>query len=122
MSEEIINGLTPNQRFMPVLYIILLIAICEAVGQYNLKKGNGKKDKNCILLGGFFYFLVSYLLYRSYSYEGLGHVNLLWSCLSIILAFISGMIFFGEKFNKYTCIAVALALGAIYVSHLSDEK
>jgi drug/metabolite transporter (DMT)-like permease len=122
MSEEIINGKNPNQRLIPVLYIILMIALCEATAQYNLKKGNGKKDKSCVLVGGFFYFIVAFLLYRSYSYEGLGHVNLLWSCMSIIIAFLSGMIFFGEKFNKYTCIAVTLALGAIYVSHLSDEN
>jgi len=120
MAEEIINS--RNQRFTSVLYIILMITLCEATAQYNLKKGNGKKDKNYILIGGFFYFIVACLLYRSYNYKGLGHVNLLWSCMSIIIAILSGMIFFGEKFNKYTCIAVSLALGAIYVSHLSDEK
>jgi len=42
--------------------------------------------------------------------------------MSIILAFLVGVFIFKEKFNKYTLTAIALAVSAIYVSHLSDEN
>jgi len=121
LSPEIIGGKTPNEKFWIVLGFIFIIALAEACGQFSLKQGNGKGDKKYLVLGIFFYSFVCYFLFRSYSYEGLAHVNLMWSCLSIVIAYISGIIFFNEVCNRYTILAIGLALTAIYVSHLSDE-
>jgi multidrug transporter EmrE-like cation transporter len=62
------------------------------------------------------------LVWKSYNFEAMDHVNLLWSCMSIILAFLVGVLVFQEKFNKYTLCAIGLAISAIYISHLSDEN
>jgi len=118
---EVLGGKTPNEKFWLVLALVFGIALFEACGQFSLKKGNGKGDKKYLVLGIFFYSFVCYLLFKSYTWEGIGHVNLMWSCLSIILAYISGVLFFEEVCNKYTILAIALALSSIYVSHLSDE-
>jgi multidrug transporter EmrE-like cation transporter len=52
----------------------------------------------------------------------MGHVNLLWSCVSIIIAYMIGIKFFKETHNKYTCYAILFALAAIYMSYLSDKE
>jgi drug/metabolite transporter (DMT)-like permease len=68
-----------------------------------------------------FYAVVATLLYFSYKYEGLGHINLVWSCVSIIIAILIGCILFHEPHNKYTYVAIILAFGAIYFAHRADE-
>ena len=118
---EILGEKTPNQKFWLVMALILGISIFEACGQFSIRNGNGKREKKWLFFGIAFYAVVCYLLWKSYTYEGMGHVNLLWSCLSIILAYVSGIVFFGEVCNKYTILAIALAFSAIYVSHLGDE-
>ena len=120
-SSEIINGKIPNQRFWTVIGIVTAISLVECYSQYSLKKGNGEHNYNSLFIGVIGYSIVCYLLWQSYNFEAMGHVNLLWSCMSIILAFLVGILMFKEKFNHYTLIAIALAISAIYVSHLSDE-
>ena len=74
-----------------------------------------------ILFGIVMYFLVGILLFVSYHYEGLGHINLLWSCLSIIIAILVGYTVFDEPVNYFTWIAFGCALGAIYFAHRAAE-
>ena len=119
---EILGGKTPNEKFWYIIALVLGISIAEAFGQLSIKNGNGKREKKWLFLGIFFYSIVCLLLWKSYTYEGMGHVNLLWSCISIIFAYISGIIFYKEVCNKYTIISICLAFSAIYVSHLSDEQ
>jgi multidrug transporter EmrE-like cation transporter len=120
-NPEILGGKTPNEKFWLVLGLVFVIALFEACGQYTLKTGHDKGESRYLVIGIFFYSFVCFMLFRSYKYEGLAHVNLIWSCLSIIMAYISGVLFFKEVCNKYTILAIFLALCAIYVSHLSDE-
>ena len=114
MAAEILSGLTPNQRFWIVIQFAIFISAIEAFAQLNIKNHN-------IFLGFLGYTIIVFVLYKAYNYEGLGHMNLVWSCLSIIIAYIVGYIYFKEKMNKYTFIAVIFALLAIYFAHLSDE-
>lgn len=98
---------------MHIVYvIILMIALVEACGQYCLKKGTQDKNECFFVVGFLSYLLISYLLLKTYKYKGLGACNLLWSALSIILACMSGKLFFGEKINYLACL---LVLTAVYL-------
>lgn len=120
-SPEILDNKTPNQRFWVVIWIIVAITLVEACAQATLKTAHIKKNTYLIPLGILFYATVAYLLYLVYRYEGLGHVNLVWSCASIIIAILIGCIFFKEPHNRYTYVAILLAFGAIYFAHRADE-
>lgn len=113
MTEKI-SGLNSNERFYLVIVFGICISLVEVFSQYSLKS-------NRLLVGLVGYIVVAYILFKSYNYEALGHMNLIWSCISIILCFIVGVFVFKEPFNKYTFMAVCFALIAIYLGHLSDE-
>lgn len=119
--QEILDNKTPNERFWTVLWIIVAITIVEACAQTSLKMARARKIVLLVPLGILFYATVATLLYFCYRYEGLGHVNLVWSCASIIIAILIGCILFNEPHNRYTYIAVVLAFGAIYFAHRADE-
>jgi multidrug transporter EmrE-like cation transporter len=124
-TQEIIQGLSPNQRIRIVLPIIVSIAFFECYAQYTLKKGRregGDQKWICLMTAGVAYAVICYLLYTSYQYDGIGHVNLLWSCISIVLAYAVGVSFFDEHINKYGYLAILFACIAIYFSHLNDEN
>lgn len=118
---EVINNLAPNGRFWIVILFGLFIASLECIAQVNLKYYHYNNKKICLAIGMLFYLFVSLVLMNSYKYEGLAHMNLVWSCMSIIFAFTVGALIFGENFNKYTVLAIFFALLAIYCAHLQDE-
>lgn len=120
-SPEVLDNKIPNQRFWPVIWIILAITVFEACAQTSLKTARAKNKIYLIPLGVAFYATVATLLYFSYKYEGLGHVNLVWSCISIIVAILIGCLLFNEPHNKFTYIAILLAFAAIYFAHRADE-
>jgi multidrug transporter EmrE-like cation transporter len=93
-----------------VYIIILTIAIIEACGQYCIKKGSIEKHSLMYYIGLISYITISYLLLKTYEYKGIGFSNLLWSSISIILACITGKIFFGEQINYLACILVICAV------------
>lgn len=111
---EIIDHLTPNKRFWIVIKFALLISFIEAFAQYHLKNDTP-------YLGILGYIGVACVLIISYKYENLGHMNLVWSCVSIIVCYALGYYYFKEPINKYTFIAISCALLAIYFAHKSDE-
>jgi len=111
------------QAFWIVVGFALFIAGIEACAQTSLKMAQNRGGVVAlIVLGMLFYAIVGYFLYRSYSYEGMGHMNLVWNCMSTITAFAIGYILFQEKFNAYTCVAIFLALASIWFAYLSSSK
>lgn len=111
---EILSHLRPNQRFWIVIQFALFISLVEVFAQFSLKSGN-------IWFGFIGYAIIAMILLKAYNYEGLGHMNLVWSCVSIIMCYIMGYLYFGEPANKYTFIAIIFAMLAIYFAHMSDE-
>ncbi len=101
-----------------VLIFAITIAALEACAQYNLKKNSSSFR---VAMGVALYSAVALVLWKSYSHENIGHMNLMWNCLSTIIAFTSGYLFFSEKFNAYTCAAITLALASLYTAFLSRQ-
>lgn len=111
---EIIYNQTPDQRFYIVILFALFISFVEAYAQYSLKLRR-------ITIGILGYICVAIILLNSYNYEALGHMNLVWSCVSIVTCMTLGVLIFKEPFNEYTFMAICFALMAIYLSYLSDK-
>lgn len=117
-SKTVLMGST----FWVVIGFALFIAGIEACGQTSLKTAQAQDRSYLVPLGMLFYALVGYFLYKSYYYEGMGHMNLVWNCMSTMTAFIIGFLLFGERFNHFTCIAIILAIASIAFAYLSSEK
>lgn len=120
-TPEILDNKTPNERFWVVIWLVVAITVIEALGQTVLKTARLRKMSYLVPFGASLYITVAILLYISYKYEGLGHVNLLWSCFSIIIAFLIGCMIFNEPHNRYTYIAMLCAFAGIYFAHRADE-
>lgn len=109
---------------MNIIAVVLFICLAEAIAQTCLRSARFSNKNKCglmILAGMLFYTLVAWMLYRAYGYSEMGHTNLIWSCLSIVVAFIIGKVLFGERMDQNIVIALFLALAAIYFAHRSDE-
>ncbi len=109
--------------FTTALSLIFLITLSEAIAQSCLKRARAD-SANCnslIGVGLVAYIIVAILLFKTYKFEDLGHTNLVWSCLSIIVAFIVGAVFFHEVVNGFAILSIALACAAIACAHLSRE-
>lgn len=119
--QEILDHKTPNERFWVVIWLVVAITLTEACAQFTMKTARARNETYLLPLGAVFYVMVSLLLYVSYKYEGLGHVNLVWSCASIVIAILIGCIWFNEPHNRYTYTAILFAFGAIYFAHRADE-
>ncbi len=126
--QEIIRGKTPNQRLWIVIILAIGLSLIEMVAQVSIKHAredtllHSQENKTYLLVAIVFYTVIVLLLFYSYNFEGLGHMNMVWSCVSIVLAFVIGYIFFKEPFNKFTILAIILASFAIYFAHLADER
>lgn len=104
-----------------VISTALTIAILEACAQNCLKQSQMNNWKLGFYVGIGLYVVVGYLLFHAYKNIGLGKMQLIWSCISIITALVVGHILYEEPFNEYSFVSVILATAAIYVSHLGDE-
>lgn len=111
---EILSQLKPDSRFFIVLMFAIAVSSVEVIALYHLKKRKMEISLIC-------YFIIALLLTKAYEYEGIGHMNLMCSTVSIMLSYTIGNIYFGEPVNKYTYLAIIFALLAIYFAHLSDE-
>jgi multidrug transporter EmrE-like cation transporter len=104
-----------------VLTFAVLIAVVESFAQNSLKQSQMYQSPTRFYLGLCFYLGVGYILHRAYHTIGLGKMNLVWSCISIVAGLSAGYLLYDEPINKYTAAAVCLALSAIYVAHLGDN-
>jgi drug/metabolite transporter (DMT)-like permease len=114
--------MTPHQRFLKLIQLVLIIAVVETISLICLKKGNNDGLLHFTLCGWGGYLIIVYLLCKTLSYEGIGKVNLIWNCMTIVTAFITGHLLFNEKVNKYTFYAIIFSMIAIYLMHLSSEN
>ena len=110
-----------NENFSKIINLILIIAIVETLSLICLKEGEINNKRHFILCGILGYIIVAYVLCKTLTFEGIGQVNLVWNCITILTAFIAGHLLFNEKVNKYTFYAIVFAIIAIYLAQLSSD-
>lgn len=110
-----------NENFSKIINLILIIAIVETLSLICLKEGEVNNKRHFILCGILGYIIVAYVLCKTLTFEGIGQVNLVWNCVTILTAFIAGHLIFNEKVNKYTFYAIVFAVIAIYLAQLSSD-
>lgn len=99
-----------------LLVIVLLISICELLGQSCLKylHNNGNKQ-HFYIFAVLFYSIVCYLLLQSYKYKGMGIINVIWSGLSILVILSSSIAFFGEKITTMDKIGIFFVIVGVFL-------
>lgn len=106
-----------SARWMVVLSIIL-ITIFEAMAQTCLKTYRNNSNYLYLGIAIVFYTIVCFLLINCYRNDGfLGEVNLMWSCMSIVIILLFGHIAFDEKLTQNEVFAILLAFAAIYFAN-----
>lgn len=110
-----------NSHFYILIGLVITISILEICGQTCIRKYREDGHIQFIILGIILYLIVVALLFHSYRYHGMGIINLLWSCLSIIMAIIVGYFVFNEAFNHYMAMAVVFAVSAIVFANMAQS-
>jgi multidrug transporter EmrE-like cation transporter len=98
-----------------LIVFAIIIAFVEAYAQNNLKTSD-----NRYIIGLFVYIFVGYLLHYTYQNFPLSKVNVMWSCLSIILATTFGYLIYKESINSLKILSVLLAICAVYCSYKAE--
>ena len=93
-----------------ILGIVLMISLCEAVGQSITFLAHKKSVFAYLLIAWFFYLAVVYFLYQAYKYKGVGFVNILWSGITTLLMVCIGYFFFNERFSKFEWIGAGFII------------
>jgi len=102
-----------------IILIALVIAIVESFAQNTIK--NSDNDSVKFILGISFYVIIGYILHYAYHKFPLGRLNVLWSCISIILAMFLGYMLYDEPLNYWNVLSLIFAIGAIYASYRSSD-
>ncbi len=114
-----------NDNIITVIILIVMITFIEALAQFCIKSSHLHSHSRSylyyLLFGMISYTMVCLLLYLVYKYDNLSHVNLIWSCMSIILAYIVGYYYFSEPVTEYSIVSILFAFMAIYFCFLSKN-
>ena len=106
-----------------LILIIVLISICELIGQSCLKYLNIHDSQyQYYLFGVIAYAMVCYLLLQSYNFKGMGMVNVLWSGMSILVILTASIIMFNEQLSLFDKVGVMLILIGMFLVTLEDEQ
>jgi len=98
-----------------LIVFAIIIAFVEAYAQNNLKTSDNK-----YIVGIFVYICVGYLLHYTYQNFPLSKVNVILSCINIIIAITFGYLIYDESINSLKLLAVLLAIGAVYCSYKAE--
>lgn len=105
-----------------LIYIIIGIVLLETVAQSCLKKTKITNNQNYMCISIIAYFLICLLLIKSYAYDTMGVVNLIWSCFSIILIVVAGVCLYHEEFTKYDFMGMVFVFIGLYFIFMKDHK
>lgn len=104
-----------NEDLTSMIVISIIISIIEQIGQYLLKKSEKIFDVY-YTSGVVFYILVAITFHYIYNNYNVIKVNIIWSCITVILAVILGSLFENEDLTYNKIIALLFAILAIYFS------
>jgi multidrug transporter EmrE-like cation transporter len=95
-----------------VLLLALLIAFIESCAQNTIKTSDHGTFQ--FILGLLIYMLVGYILHYAYSKFPMSQINVVWSCVSIIVATLLGYWLYDEPINHWIIFSVLFAILAVY--------
>lgn len=95
-----------------ILLLALLIAFIESCAQNTIKTSDHGTFK--FILGLLIYMLVGYILHYAYSKFPMSKINVIWSCVSIIVATLLGYWLYDEPINHWIIFSVLFAISAVY--------
>jgi len=102
-----------NEDLQSMVIISIVISTVEQIGQYLLKKSTTNFDYFYIN-GIIFYIIVAMLFHYIYNHYNVNKVNIIWACISILLAVIIGSLYENEEITINKIIAVFFSILAIY--------
>jgi multidrug transporter EmrE-like cation transporter len=95
---------------MMLYFYIACILVCETTAMSFLKEYSQIRIPNYFLSGLLFYTCVVFFLVRSFSLEGMGIVNVVWSAFSVIFVESVGVYKFHEKVTHTQIIGITCAI------------
>jgi multidrug transporter EmrE-like cation transporter len=106
------------------LYLFVVLVLLSETAAMSFLKEYALSGNIISLICGFFgYAMVSMFLIRSYRYEGMGIVNVLWSAFSVILVIATGLFFFGEHISTpEACGTAFVILGVVILRWPTVQK
>lgn len=110
-STKHVSFISHNNKMVYLLVIGILIS--ETIALAFLKEYSVNANLIFYFCGLFFYAIVTMFLVKSFRYEGMGVVNVLWSAFSIMFVVASGMIFFKEKVHVLELLGIVMVLGGV---------
>lgn len=96
-------------------FYVLCILLSETAALSCLKKFALSNQYTYLSLGLLFYALVSFFLIKSFKFEGMGMVNVLWSAFSVILVVSAGVLFFKESVSFVEMGAMGMILIGVMI-------
>lgn len=99
-----------------MLYLLVLaIVVSETIAISFLKKFSLSNNLYFFGIGLAFYALVSFFLIKSFKYEDMGIVNVMWSAFSVLMVVSIGILFFKEQISFFEVLAIALILIGVII-------
>lgn len=99
-----------------MLYVyVILILISETIAIASLKKFSLNSGWYYFLFGLIFYTLVAFFLTKSFKYEGMGIVNVLWSAFSVLAVVLVGYFYFKEQVSLMEVGGMSLIVAGVIV-------
>lgn len=99
-----------------LLVFAVIIVLIETFAQNTLKTS---KSNTQFLIGLVIYAMVGYVLHYTYKNFPLSKVNVVWSCLSIVIATGLGYVIYQENINSLKLLSVLCALGGVYFAYIA---
>jgi small multidrug resistance pump len=96
-------------------FYILCILLSETTAIALLKKFSTTHSTQHLVLGLLFYTLVALFLVKSFKYEGMGLVNVLWSAFSVIMVVSVGVLYFKESVTMVEMSAMGMILLGVVI-------
>lgn len=96
---------------MKIIVLAIMVSLIESLAQYRLKTCSNPA------LGVLGYSFVAFTLAYAYRHFKISQFNTIWSCISIVSAYIIGKVFFKEEISVRGYISLCLLIIAIILSN-----
>jgi multidrug transporter EmrE-like cation transporter len=114
---KVIQEWMENSIVDEIILIAILVALIESIAQNTIKSSS--HGSLLFIFGLIIYSVVGYLLHYAYHKFPLGKMNVIWSCISILLAIGLGYFIYDEHLDSWAILAAIFAVSAVYCYYKS---